>query len=98
MTPSILDDYDPQGFYCEMLRSAVSEVVRGRVSGLSIDALKERAAAANAEPTISASPSRSTRMRRRSTVFSRSSTLARVEREGIAAFDAEPLEGLQEEL
>ena len=49
MTPSILDDYDPQGFYCEMLRGAASEVVRGRVSGLSIDALKERAAAANAE-------------------------------------------------
>ena len=49
MTPSILDDYDPQGFYCEMLRGATSEVVRGRVSGLSIDALKERAAAANAE-------------------------------------------------
>jgi uncharacterized circularly permuted ATP-grasp superfamily protein len=49
MDPTILDDYDPQGFYCEMLRSAVSEVVRGRVSGLSIDALKERAAAANAE-------------------------------------------------
>jgi hypothetical protein len=31
-----------------MLRSAASAVVRGRVSGLSIDALKERAAA-NAE-------------------------------------------------
>src|SRR5260370_24127630 len=49
MDPSILDGYDPQGFYCEMLRSAASAVVRGRVSGLSIDALKERAAAANAE-------------------------------------------------
>src|SRR5258708_31413638 len=49
MTRSTLDDYDPQGFYCEMLRGAASEVVRGRVSGLSIDALKERAAAANAE-------------------------------------------------
>src|SRR5216684_8845031 len=49
MDPSILDDYDPQGFYCEMLRGAASAVVRGRVSGLSIDALKERAAAANAE-------------------------------------------------
>src|SRR5207249_2522757 len=49
MTPSILDDYDPQGFYCEMLRSAASQVVRGRVSSLSIDALKQRAAAANAE-------------------------------------------------
>jgi uncharacterized circularly permuted ATP-grasp superfamily protein len=49
MTPSILDDYDPQGFHCEMLRGAASEVVRGRVASLSIDALKERAAAANAE-------------------------------------------------
>ena len=49
MTPSILDDYDPQGCYCEMLRGAASEVVRGRVASLSIDALKERAAAANAE-------------------------------------------------
>ena len=49
MIPSILDDYDPQGFYCEMLRGAASEVVRERVSSLSIDALQERAAAANAE-------------------------------------------------
>src|SRR5436309_13674094 len=49
MIPSILDDYDPQGFYCEMLCGAASEVVRERVSSLSIDALKERAAAANAE-------------------------------------------------
>ncbi len=49
MVSSLLDDYDPQGFYCEMLRGVASEVVRGRVSSLSIDALKERAAAANAE-------------------------------------------------
>jgi uncharacterized circularly permuted ATP-grasp superfamily protein len=49
MDPSILDDYDPQGFYCEMLRSAASQVVRERLSCLSIDALKQRAAAANAE-------------------------------------------------
>src|ERR1700747_3088928 len=49
MTPTILDDYNPQGFYCEMLRSAASGVVRERVAGLTIEALKERAAAANAE-------------------------------------------------
>ena len=49
MIPSILDDYDPQGFYCEMLRGATREVVRARVASLSIDALQERAAAANAE-------------------------------------------------
>src|SRR5262245_40031679 len=49
MGPSILDDYEPQGFYCEMLRSAASRVVRERLAGLSIDALKERSAAANAE-------------------------------------------------
>src|SRR5262252_5693390 len=49
MDPSILHDYDPQGFYCEMLRSVASRVVRERLAGLSIKALKERAAAANAE-------------------------------------------------
>jgi hypothetical protein len=49
MDPSILDEYDPASFYCEMLRSAASRVVRERLAGLSINALKERAAAANAE-------------------------------------------------
>ena len=49
MERSILDGYDPRGFYCEMLRSPASAAVRERLSGLSIDALKERAAAANAE-------------------------------------------------
>lgn len=49
MNSSILDGYDPQGFYCEMLRNAASRVVRDRLSLLSIEALKERAAAANAE-------------------------------------------------
>jgi uncharacterized circularly permuted ATP-grasp superfamily protein len=49
MNFSILDGYDPQGFYCEMLRNAASRVVRDRLALLSIDALKERAAAANAE-------------------------------------------------
>ncbi len=49
MGRSILDGYDPQGFYCEMLGSPASAVVRERLSQLSIEALKERAAAANAE-------------------------------------------------
>jgi uncharacterized circularly permuted ATP-grasp superfamily protein len=49
MDPSILDGYDPQGFYCEMLRNTASRVIRDRLSLLSIDALKERAAAANGE-------------------------------------------------
>jgi uncharacterized circularly permuted ATP-grasp superfamily protein len=49
MLPSVLDGYDPQGFYCEMLRSAASQVIRERLAGLSIEALKQRAANANAE-------------------------------------------------
>ena len=49
MHRSILDGYDPGAFYCEMLGSAASAGVRERLSGLSIDALKDRAAAANAE-------------------------------------------------
>src|SRR5271169_3617084 len=49
MDRSILDGYDPQGFYCEMLGSSASTAVRERLAGLSIEALKERAAAANAE-------------------------------------------------
>jgi uncharacterized circularly permuted ATP-grasp superfamily protein len=49
MPSSVLDGYDPQGFYCEMLRGAASEPVRQRLSQLTIEALKERSAAANAE-------------------------------------------------
>ena len=49
MDRSILDGYDPHGFYCEMLASSASAAVRERLSRLSIEALKERAAAANAE-------------------------------------------------
>ena len=48
MDPSILDEYDPASFYCEMLRSAASRIVRERLAGWSINALKQRAAA-NAE-------------------------------------------------
>src|ERR1700738_2976150 len=49
MELSILDGYDPQGFCVEELRSSASNVIRERLSGLSIEALKQRAAAANAE-------------------------------------------------
>jgi uncharacterized circularly permuted ATP-grasp superfamily protein len=49
MAPSVLDGYDPQGFYCEMLRGPASAPIRQRLAALSIEALKERAAAANAE-------------------------------------------------
>jgi uncharacterized circularly permuted ATP-grasp superfamily protein len=49
MPLSVLDGYDPLGFYCEMLRGPASQAIRERLAGLSIEALKERAAAANAE-------------------------------------------------
>ncbi len=49
MAPSVLDGYDPQGFYCEMLRGPASPAIRQRLGQLSVDALKERSAAANAE-------------------------------------------------
>jgi uncharacterized circularly permuted ATP-grasp superfamily protein len=49
MTSSVLDGYDPQEFYCEMLRSAASGALRERLAGLSIEDLKQRAANANAE-------------------------------------------------
>ena len=49
MNPSVLDGYDPQEFYCEMLRGVASRAVRERLAGLSIEALKQRAANANAE-------------------------------------------------
>jgi uncharacterized circularly permuted ATP-grasp superfamily protein len=49
MGRSILDGYDPGGFYCEMLASPASAAVRERIARLSIEALKERATAANAE-------------------------------------------------
>jgi len=30
----LLDDYDPQGFYCELLRSADNELLRDRLAAL----------------------------------------------------------------
>jgi uncharacterized circularly permuted ATP-grasp superfamily protein len=49
MVPPILDGYDPKDFYCEMLQNPASRVIRERLAGLSIEALKQRAANANAE-------------------------------------------------
>jgi uncharacterized circularly permuted ATP-grasp superfamily protein len=49
MDRSILNGYDPLGFYCEMLGSPASATVRERLGRLSIEALKQRAADANAE-------------------------------------------------
>src|SRR5262245_9402621 len=49
MSVSILDGYDPKEFFCEMIHSPASQLVRDRLSRLSIDALKQRAGDANAE-------------------------------------------------
>jgi uncharacterized circularly permuted ATP-grasp superfamily protein len=49
MNPSVLDGYDPQGFFCEMQHSEASRAIRERLAGLSIEALKQRAASANTE-------------------------------------------------
>ncbi len=49
MASSVLEGYDPQGFFCEMLRSAASQAVRQRLSQMSIEAIEKRAADANAE-------------------------------------------------
>ena len=48
MDPSVLASYDPAGFYCEMLRADSNEPIRTRLAALSIDALKLRAAKAEA--------------------------------------------------
>ena len=46
---SVLNGYDPNGFYCEMLRSAANQPIRDRLAGLTIDALQRRSADAEAE-------------------------------------------------
>ncbi|MBV9859368.1 MAG: circularly permuted type 2 ATP-grasp protein [Alphaproteobacteria bacterium] len=46
MEPAVLDGYDPQGFYCEMLRCAATERLRARLARLPVAELKRRAAAA----------------------------------------------------
>lgn len=49
MVNSILDGYDPQAFYCEMLRGDDNAPVRDRLAALSIEALQKRAKSAEAE-------------------------------------------------
>jgi uncharacterized circularly permuted ATP-grasp superfamily protein len=46
MGSSVLDGYDPQGFYCEMLRCPETGQLRDRLARISIAELKRRAAAA----------------------------------------------------
>ena len=46
MSSSVLDGYDPQGFYCEMLRCPETGQLRDRLARISIAELKRRAAAA----------------------------------------------------
>jgi uncharacterized circularly permuted ATP-grasp superfamily protein len=45
----LLDGYDPGAFYCEMLRSEPCRLIRERIGALSVDALRSRAAKAEAE-------------------------------------------------
>ena len=42
----VLDGYDPQGFYCEMLRCAATAELRRRLGRLPIDDFRRRNAAA----------------------------------------------------
>ncbi len=49
MSNRILDGYDPQAFFCEMLRGAGNAPVRERLADLSIGALQKRASSAAAE-------------------------------------------------
>jgi uncharacterized circularly permuted ATP-grasp superfamily protein len=46
MGSSVLDGYDPQGFYCEMLRCPETAQLRDRLARISIPELKRRAAGA----------------------------------------------------
>src|SRR5947209_8886584 len=46
MTGFVLDGYDPQGFYCEMLRCAATAELRQRLSRAPTDDFRQRAAAA----------------------------------------------------
>ncbi|MEO9188980.1 MAG: circularly permuted type 2 ATP-grasp protein [Acetobacteraceae bacterium] len=48
MGSAVLDTYDPAGFYCEMLRGEANRPIRERLAALSIEALKQRAAKAEA--------------------------------------------------
>jgi len=46
MTGFVLDGYDPQGFYCEMLRCAVTAALRQRLDHLPLADFQRRTAAA----------------------------------------------------
>jgi hypothetical protein len=46
----LLDGYDPQGFYCELLRAADNALLRDRLAGMPFADFKRRAA--GAEPLI----------------------------------------------
>ncbi len=48
MDASVLGSYDPAGFFCEMLRGDSNEPIRNRLAALSIEALRLRAAKAEA--------------------------------------------------
>jgi len=45
----VLGQYDPGGFYCEMLRTIANQPIRERLDALTIEALRRRAADAEAE-------------------------------------------------
>ena len=49
MSASVLSGYDAGEYYCEMTRHAANRQMRERLAGLSVEALKQRAAAAEAE-------------------------------------------------
>ena len=46
---SVLNGYDPNGFYCEMLGNAANQPIRDRLANLTIEALQRRSADAEAE-------------------------------------------------
>jgi uncharacterized circularly permuted ATP-grasp superfamily protein len=48
MDSSVLGNYDPAGFYCEMMRGDANQPIRDRLAALTIDALRLRAAKAEA--------------------------------------------------
>ena len=46
---SVLNGYDPNGFYCEMLGNVANQPIRDRLADLTIEALQRRSADAEAE-------------------------------------------------
>ncbi len=49
MNGPVLENYDPNGFYCEMTQGGANQAIRDRLGGLSVGDLKQRAAEAEAE-------------------------------------------------